>query len=537
MKKIALTVVLSVGTLVTAMAIPANKRPFAVTMEDGSEVIAYQRGDEYKHWIETEDGVRIEEDTENGVYRVAQDIQRVMGKGAKMVRRAPQDSNTESPLNIAPRGLVILVSYKDKAFSVDVEDVKNMISADNYHTEYKFAGITCVADGSARQYFIDQSMGQYKPEFQVVGPYTLSKTMAYYGTNDAYEQDQHADEMIIEACKMAKEDGVDFSLYDNNNDGEIDFVYVIYAGYGENDGGGANSIWPHTFWLTEWYYQQGNDKVILDGKLLNTYACGNEKDYTTGKRTGIGTFCHEFSHVLGLPDLYITDYSKGTWKTMGDWDVMDTGPYNNYSNTPPAYSAYERFFMGWMKPVLLTQEAKTVKLGDVKGNVACIITATDECNMKGNDPQPNTFWIIENRNKYGWDAKLPGEGMLLTRVKYSFLRWNNNEVNNIKSQMGVDLIEADGRAPKDSDGKSGDAFPQGATEYLEIPEHEITNIRQENGYIIFDINGGGKELVITDAKETIAEGARAEKIMRNGMLLIQRGEKKYDVMGRKVIGD
>ena len=115
--------------------------------------------------------------------------------------------------------------------------------------------------------------------------------MSYYGSYDDY----YAYEMIIEACQLADEDGVDFTQYDCNNDDEIDFVYVIYAGYGEADSDIRNTIWPHTYYVS--YFKT----VKLDGKLLNTYACGNEIAYDSKQHAGIGTFVHEFSHVLGLP--------------------------------------------------------------------------------------------------------------------------------------------------------------------------------------------------------------------------------------------
>lgn len=545
MKRHLLLSILCASALVSLMAIPAKSVPKLVTMEDGSQVTVYQHGDEFFHWTETEDGTWVTENPATGNFHIVpsmtmEQIETTRNSNPRLnatmqqrARRMQSDvSPTEIELNIAPNGLIVLVNFSDKKFSTVVEDIKDMISADRYHYEYKSNNETIVADGSAREYFIAQSMGQYQPQFDVVGPYTLSNTMAYYGSNDTWGQDLHADEMIVEACQMAHDDGIDFSRYDHNDDGNVDFVYVVYAGYGENDGGGVNSIWPHTYWLTMNYYSK-HEKVYLDGKLLDTYACCNEKDYGTKRRTGIGTFCHEFSHVLGLPDLYTTN--QATHKTMGAWDIMDYGPYNNYSNTPPSYSAYERYFLGWLKPTLLTAKSQSVALYDIQRNAGAIITVEDTCNMKGNDPRPYTFWMLEARSQTGWNTYIPGEGLMLTKVKYSYIKWSGNTVNNIRGAMGVDLVEADGLTPPSTDeanrpGKPGDLFPTGATEYTNIENHSITNIRYEDGVAYFDINGGGEVLFLTDV-ETITESTPVSKFIKDGQLYIQRGERLYNALG------
>lgn len=530
-KQTILLSLLSIVITLPAMAIPANPRAQRVVMDNGEEVTMYQRGDESFHWKENANGEWLKE-LPDGRYTRTQPVEPNTIGDRKAFMRAPENMQTESPLNIAPRGLVILVSFKDVAFSVDVEDVKNMISADKYYREYKADRKTVVSDGSARQYFIAQSMGQYKPQFDVVGPYTLSQNQRYYGENDIYGQDMHADSMIVEACLLADTDGVDFTQYDNNHDGELDFVYVIYAGYGENDGGASYTIWPHTYWLKEYYYKQkGHEQVFLDGKLLNTYACGNEKDYSTKERTGIGTFCHEFSHVLGLPDLYSTDNNK-THKTLGDWDELDGGAYNNYSNTPPAYSAYERFFMGWMTPKVVSCKSQTITIDELQAsNSAYIICEGGKHNLIGNDPNPTTFWILENRQRYNWDTFIPGHGMMLTKINYNYSRWEGNTVNSLAAKMGVDLIEADGSAPKAGynghDGKAGDLFPAGGTTYDNIPNFIITDVRENGETIEVDIVYG------TEAIENVTDAPAIRKEFRNGLLYIHINEATYDLNGKK----
>ena len=297
--------------------------------------------------------------------------------------------------------------------------------------------------------------------------------------------------MIKEACELVN-DSVDYSLYDNDNDGYVDFVYVIYAGYGEADGGGDNTIWPHQYFIFQ--------TLKLDNTKIYRYACSNEMDNYTKHHTGIGTFCHEFSHVLGLPDLYETT-GYGSHKTMGEWSILDYGPYNNDGNTPPAYSAYERFFMGWLTPRLII-EPENITLAELNDSQeALLISSSDQHNLIGNDPDPTTFYLLENRQQTGWDEYLPGHGLMLTKIQYNYKKWFDNTVNNTAKSMGVDLIEADGKTPDYDDarpsngymGKAKDLFPAGATAYTLITDHAIEEITEENGQISFKYKGGAIE--------------------------------------------
>ena len=515
MKKIGLIAVLCV-IINTLWAVPARKGGFVVSQPDGSELTVYQHGDEYFHWLTNKQGEWLSMD-EDSYYRVTEALsaEQITAKRQAAPRRAEYKA---TPLNIATRGLIILVNFKDAAFTTSKAEMDSMLTGKNYtrNYTYKYSSrtYTVESEGSAWKYFYDASNGQYDPQFDVVGPVTVSQNMAYYGGNNSYG-DKNPEAMIIEACKLV-DDSVDFSLYDNDNDGIADFVYVIYAGYGEADGGAANTIWPHQYYI----YQYLN----LDDTKIYRYACSNEMDNYTKHHTGIGTFCHEFSHVLGLPDLYETDMDNlHDQKTLGQWSILDYGPYNNDGNTPPSYSAYERFFMGWLTPRLIT-EPENVVLEDLKNNnEALLISSTDEQNLIGNDPDPTTFYLLENRQQTGWDEYLPGHGLMLTKIQYNYNKWYNNTVNNTATKMGVDLIEADGKAPQYDDyrpsngymGKAKDLFPAGATAYTQITDHAIEEITEENGVIAFKYKGGAIETNIDNIEN------------KNTILAI------YNVLGQK----
>lgn len=491
MKKIGLIVLLS-AIVGSVWAVPARRGGLVVTQPDGSELTVYQHGDEHFHWLTNKQGEWLSMDTD-GYYRVTEALtdEQIEAKRQAAPRRAEYQA---TPLNIATRGLIILVNFKDAAFTTSKAEMDSMLTGKNYtrNYTYKYYGrnYTVESKGSAWKYFYDSSNGQYDPQFDVVGPVTVSQNMAYYGGNIG-GGDKNPEAMIVEACKLVN-DSVDFSLYDNDNDGIADFVYVIYAGYGEADGGAANTIWPHQYFIFQ--------TLKLDNTKIYRYACSNEMDNYTKHHTGIGTFCHEFSHVLGLPDLYETT-GYGDHKTMGEWSILDYGPYNNDGNTPPAYSAYERFFMGWLTPRLIT-EPENITLAELnESQEALLISSSDQHNLIGNDPDPTTFYLLENRQQTGWDEYLPGHGLMLTKIQYNYKKWFDNTVNNTAKSMGVDLIEADGKAPNYDDarpsngymGKAKDLFPAGANAYTLITDHAIEEITEENGVIAFKYKGGSIE--------------------------------------------
>ena len=527
MKKFSILALVCAMTTATLWAVPARRTGQVVTQPDGSQITIYQHGDEHFHWMTNEEGewLRLDED---GFYHITEALDKTEIQ-AKRMASPKRVTYKATPLNIAPRGLVILANFTDVVFETDKAEMDSMLTGNNYTRDYSYTyrGKTynVTSQGSARQYFEDASFGLYNPRLDVVGPVMVNKNMAYYGANDSYGSDKCPEMMVKEACELV-DDSVDFSLYDNNNDGYVDFVFVVYAGYGEADGGGANTIWPHAWNL----YTAAGKKCQLDGKIIDLYACGNELDYYSKQHTGIGTFCHEFSHVLGLPDLYDTEQTHGK-KTMGMWSILDYGPYNNEGNTPPAYSAYERFMMGWLVPELIVDSANIVLKELNSSQNALLISTTDEHNLIGNDPNPTTFYMLENRQQEGWDEYLPGHGLMLTKIQYSYNKWYQNTVNNTASKMGVDLIEADGKAPTSSqsgyDGKAKDLFPAGATAYTKIENHAIEEITETDGVIYFKYRGGVEDSIPPVNDDTIQ--TKVEQVEVHGKIV-----DIYNILGQRV---
>jgi len=395
------------------------------------------------------------------------------------------------PVTGRPKSLVILVNFNDLSFVTP--DPKTAFSNLLNQDKYAANGGT----GSANNYFQDSSNGVFNPEFDVVGPYTLSKNMGYYGGNNASGDDRNPQQMVIDACELAAANGVDFSMYDTDKDGIVDNVFIYYAGFNEAEGGPKSSIWPHRWGLPD-------NSTIFNGVSVSDYACTSELRSNSGTNMcGIGTFCHEFSHVLGLTDYYDTD---GTidHHTLSEWNIMDYGPYLNAGRTPPSYSAYDRFLLNWLKPVLINDTANYSLQNLTASNTAYIISQNGTHNLNGADPSPTEFYLLENRQQTGWDTFLPGHGMLITHIQYNPVIWANNTVNNDPNAMGVDIVEADGIALTESSQidytLAGDPFPGTAnvtSKNLGYTVHTgnsytfqpITAINETSGTITFSLGG------------------------------------------------
>ena len=465
-------------------AVPAKPIVKTLIQPDGSELKVRLVGDENGHYYITPEGNVVERD-KDGWYVVGNGQQRE-GERLQMPRKRVHSSTVDEQRRAphqAERGLVILVEFSDVSFSKTRQNFDDLLNKEGYN----YNGAT----GSARDYFRDASNGQYVPEFDVYGPYRLDSVMSYYGQNDRSGLDMHPDQMVVDAvAKLASDSLVDinFADYDTDNDGYMDNLFVYYAGYGENEGAPADAIWPHAWEVYEEYVK---GQLVYDGKQMRGYLCVSELQGTSGVlMCGIGTFCHEFGHVLGLPDFYVTDYSS-QHKTLGDWDIMDAGAYLNGGNTSPTYSAHERFYLGWLTPEILN-ETGDFELEELqKSNKAYIVTSTGEHNLDGGNPDPATYYLLENRQKTGWDRYLPGHGLMITKTIYNENNWYNNIPNNNRYLQGYDLIEADGKAPNNDYGKGGDLFPGTAnvTSYSPYENYSVINIVEKEGVISFSFVG------------------------------------------------
>ncbi len=406
-------------------SVPAKRGVWrTITLSNGLTIKARLCGDEHAHWWQAEDGSCFDVDSlgkgkavvpqelmSKARSRMAARRQAARRANAKKTNQRIATNGNTGKFQGQRHGLIILVNFADSKFNTSkfgpTQTLYSRIANEANYGENNFKG-------SISDYFKAQSGGQFLLDFDVAGPVTLPNGYSYYGQNDDDGYDKRPTKMVREACQ-AVDGSVDFSKYDWDGDGEVEEVFVVYAGNGEHDTANQpNLIWPHMDNLANY-----KEQLTLDGVTINTYACASELN-SDKTLSGIGTFCHEFSHCMGFPDMYDTA-SDGNNFGMGSWDLMDYGSYNGYGYVPAGYSGYEKMVCGWTTPIEL-DKPMTVngmeRLADM-GQTYIIYN-------KGNR---NEYYILENRQQIGFDKYLPGSGLLIERVDYDKDIWEWNAVN------------------------------------------------------------------------------------------------------------
>ena len=399
---------------------PARKGFSYLTQPDGNRIQAFQSGDEHGHLLTTADGCVLLQDAEgwwcyafydfygnrlnSGVHagdpeapgeviaasrnvphnllrqRRSQRLRRLAPLQARELARTRSDEETGS----VRHGLIILAQFQDLSFKFSRDDFERIINGSGPE--------------SALSYFKDQWKDGYTFRFDITDIITLPEEYAYYGANDDDGQDEHPAEMVMDACHAVDPD-IDFSAYDNDGNGEVDNVFVFFAGPNESENAGENYIWPHM-----WYVRSGAGLTCrLDGVLIDNYACTSElrldenlTTYTT--LATIGTFCHEYTHTFGIPDLYDSDdedsggYSEAQWSYI---DLMDAGNHNDNGRTPPNYSVVERWFFEMSEGQELTEGTHTLR--PIQENGDYFILPTDD---------ENELFLLECRQAKGWDLRV-----------------------------------------------------------------------------------------------------------------------------------
>ena len=458
MKKLLTTFVLLLA-VTAVMAVPAKRGMWkTITLSDGTEMKATLQGDEFGHYWKGIDGKKYVKSGDTYVVMGEEAVQKAKAKRVKaqQLRAKKMKARKGAPAIYSgdKKGLIILAQFQDTKFQAGSDQTlyNNVANTPNYSDENGFAG-------SVADYFKAQSRGDFRLTFDVLGPVTVSKDVAYYGEDVSDEEgsDAHPDEMVSEAVNLVKDQVSDWKQYDWDGDGEVDQVFVLYAGEGQATGGDANTIWPHEFSLQyTWDGQVYGDRVnVAPGLYVNTYAVSNEIEMVEDpnadpddeseetalipQRMGIGTICHEFTHCLGLMDMYDTQYTGNFG--MGDWDLMDHGSYNNGGFTPANYSSFEKTQIGWITPTELTKET-SVSAMQAWNDV-------DECYKITNQANANEYYLLENRQQKGWDEYVPASGLLILHVDYDADLWAQNVANStisgVNDHQRCTIFHADGK--------------------------------------------------------------------------------------------
>ena len=480
--------------VLSVWAVPAKRGVWcSLSLVDGTEVKAQLVGDEFLHYYVSEDGTKYVQDESTGLYRKMTD--EVTAQRRAAVRRAQAQGRQKRMLRKAQasnvfqgtkKGLIILVQFTDSKFKSghDLALYERIANDENYSGN-NFRG-------SNKDYFKAQSHGQFELDFDVAGICQLQHPYAYYGKNNSQKEDVKPGEMVAEACLWAHEQGIDFSKYDWDGDGEVDQVFVLYAGHGEASyDKDPNTIWPHMYYLSASDYGK---PLSLDGVTVDTYACSSELN-GDGNLDGIGTFCHEFSHCMGFPDLYDTSYAG--WFGMGDFDLMCSGSYNGDSKCPAGYSAYEKAECGWLTLKDMTNIEQETSIVGVQP-----MSADGDAYIIKNKGHEDEYYILENRQKTGWDSYLPASGLMITHVDYDADIWDWNMPNtsgkyedangNTKTNDHQRLTIFRAGKSTDEYGDASDLYPYGSNNSLtkiSSPAATLHNTNSDgSNYMHIDIN-------------------------------------------------
>ena len=482
-KQLLLIICLTLYSL-TNWAAKADTTPIQIRQADGSVITVILRGDEHINWYTTLDGVLLVQGVDNNYYIgkidksgkliatkqlahesvsrsqternliAKQDKQKFFAYVHKIAETTEKAYNN-SPLSRnpiintgwggvpyfphtgSPKALVILTEFQDTTFTI--QDTKNVFTNylmnEEYFTETRYSQNQNYK--GVRGYFKDCSYGKFTPVFDVVGPIKLPKAHAVYGADN-----DNIDLLLTDACN-AVDEMVNFANYDANNDGIVDLVYVIYAGHSANyKGNKITNIWPKsgTVYITDKF----------DGKSIRRYGVSNElkgSDKTSKnnkKINGIGLFCHEFSHTLGLPDIYAyqTDAENQDDQGMEFWDIMDGGTEIRGGHVPASYLAWEREVMGWLDVEKLTTDCTINELKSLDND--------GKAYKIENPNNSNEYIVLQSIQKgpwnQGWTKNSYAQGLLAYRISYPSDKVNVFDYpNNLKGKPRVIPIPADGK--------------------------------------------------------------------------------------------
>lgn len=498
--------------LTTLWGVPAKRRTLSFTQPDGTVLTLRPTGDEHCHYYLTSDGVAVMRNTASRTlcYATCTDgrltasdclaheaadrsaaeatfvrqAQRTIATSWQPPRLTLSQDGASTDDGLGRYGLrsvgvvnsigrhtipVILVNFADVSLrpATTHNKVTRLFNEEGYADEQG-------CEGSTRDYFLAQSGGMFDPTFEVVATVTVAHEASYYGSNDASGMDRRVMALAKEAVQLAMAQGVDFSKY--VEDEKVPLVSILYAGEGEHDS------WKEGTALEDliWAHFSGSGFTVGDYRFAG-YFMGNESyqqwDWNEPRMEGIGLFCHEFSHALGLPDFYGTTAQALDNATPGWWSLMDYGEYWGGGYAPTAYTAYERSFMGWLD----VQE-----LGDeVQYNVALYPQGREHegatAYVVRNPAHPQEYYVLENRQGSKWAPYALGSGMLVMHIDYKSRSWYLNTLNNNANHLGCQVVAADNKwqsvnYSNYTDWK-GDLFPGSKRITMLTDEQDLTAAR------------------------------------------------------------
>jgi M6 family metalloprotease-like protein len=430
MKKFSITF-LFLLTVAQLAAVTADPTPVKKVQPDGTEITVRLRGDERVHWMETLDGYTLMYDAQKYIVYATTDAAgqmvpstvRYRGASAaamapaarafvsalpkgirysaaqvatlKQIRQVTDDMQAQAaPVTGMRKALCVLMEFKDKPMVKSKAEFENLMN----QVGYSAGG----AKGSVRDFYLENSYGLLDLNIVVAGPYTTSGNVASYVSDAGNRQ------FAREAAQAANAD-IDYTEFAVN--GRLETFHIIFAGHGDEAIQDGQQIWSHKWQLTA--------PITLDGVQISVYSCSPELRGASGSNlTYIGVICHELCHVFGAPDYYDTNYAtNGDFDGTGSWDLMANGSWNDGGRNPAHINMFQKILYGWVTPVPLNGPTEVHNmLNSAKNAVAYTIEAHSN----------GELYVLENRQRVGFDANVPGHGLLIYHVHQNALGGNAN---------------------------------------------------------------------------------------------------------------
>lgn len=428
--------------------------------------------------------------------------------------------------------LLVLAEFPDRHFTLsDTIALRNryerIFNSHEYIDTVYLHGNRYITTGSVSNYFKSQSYGQFEPVFKIVGPIRVANGYATYGKDKNRSDADGVERLIKELCDSLSNRGIKLTDFDNDGDGNLESFSVIFAGRGQNyDGAETDAIWPQASTLPLRRYSINN----LD------FMCTCELCWDTDSvPDGIGTFCHEFSHTLGLPDFYFTNGSISV--AMGYWSLMDYGTYENEGFSPVGYTAFEKYSLGWMDLEEINAPGR-YWISDIshKPDPDAEVHTAYRINTENNDE--DKFIILENHNRNGWYKHHKSEGLMVTVVSYLKYNWDHNSVNQSASSKHYYILPADNDYSRESN--DGDLFPYNENDSLtplskpkmDQTLYKLYAIERRDSMVTFSVRDRYTDIHNRTTPATVIE-------CKEGLLTVQAPAgstiELYDIAGRLIV--
>ena len=455
---------------------PASPYPTIINQPNNTTITIMGKGNMVNNWTETIDGYTIV--LNNGIYEYANKVNGQL-QASGVIARDPIDRTAaenafvstlpkSSKPNLSPLSQSILNQVRNRvtgktypstgnirvlALLIDYPNLTNTFAKSNFDS-LLYGRNYRSGDGSFKYFYETASDSLLTIDVDVRGWFRAANNYTYYSRDSGYPR---AADLVREAVDAAELAGVNFANYDNDNDGDVDGILAVHSGPGAEQGSRTQYIWSH-----RWVLNGGNlGSVIYDGKFINDYMINPETRIAGASQNlvGIGVFCHEFGHNLGLPDLYDTDNTNGGSEGIGNWCLMAGGTWLGGEHRPCNFSAWCRIENNWATPSNLT-------IGNSSSHTMQPSVSHQNEIYQINTALSNEYFLLENRQKTGLDRELPGEGLAVWHINTTKTLAPGNSVNADENLKGVDLEEADGNNDLDNEvnrGDNGDLFPGSST--------------------------------------------------------------------------